>query len=254
MLFPRKEGQKRNHLPLSKRCTPGAQMDLCFMEAQRVLRERKVAKKAAARPRDEDASDGAGSDSSKDFGRAGKVRRGGSATMGNSLEPIRQNGPAPRPVVDTSSSPVKIGAPILKVSDPWLTMLLDGVKTWEIRGSTCLKDPGTTGAPHSRSAHSRPRSRPRLSNTFRLATVYLERIGDSQKVIHGALDFQASIGPLSPAQWTNGRAQHCVDESVRPYGERTFAWQFVNPRWFSTPKPSNSGGGQVWAKQCAPVA
>ena len=142
MLFPRKEGQKRNHLPLSKRCTPGAQMDLCFMEAQRVLRARTVAKKAAARPRDEDASDGAGSDSSKDFGRAGKVRRGGSATMGNSLEPIRQNGPAPRPVVDTSSSPVKIGAPILKVSDPWLTMLLDGVKTWEIRGSTCLKDPG----------------------------------------------------------------------------------------------------------------
>ena len=71
-------------------------------------------KKAAARPRDEDASDGAGSDSSEDFGRAGKVRRGGSATMGNSLEPIPQNGPAPRPVVDTSSSPVKIGAPILK--------------------------------------------------------------------------------------------------------------------------------------------
>lgn len=225
-------------------------MDLCFAEAQRYLKERKVAKNAAARSLDEDASDSAGSD---EFGRARKSQRnttaGGGATMGDSLKPIPQNGPAPRPVVDMCSSPVEVGAPILKVSEPWFTMLLDGVKTWEIRGCACLKDAGTTGAPHSRSAHSRPR----LSNTFRLATVYLERIGDTEKVIRGALDFQASIGPLSAAQWTSGRAQHCVDLSVRPYGERTFAWQFVNPRWFATPKPSGSGGGQVWAKQYAPV-
>ena len=102
--------------------------------------------------RDEDSSDDTGSDSSE---RACKSRRGpgqGDASMGNSLEPIPQNGPAPRPVVDMSSSPVKVGAPILKISEPWLTMLLNGVKTWEIRGCVCLKEEGTTGAPHARSA------------------------------------------------------------------------------------------------------
>ena len=81
--------------------------------------------------------------------------------------------------------------------------------------------------------------------------MYLERIGDEQKVLRGALDFQASIGPLSATQWRSGREQHCIDSASRLYGERTFAWQFVNPRWFVDPKRSGSRGGQVWAKQHA---
>ena len=84
-----------------------------------------------------------------------------------------------------------------------------------------------------------------------VAAVYLERIGDTQKVIRGALDFQASIGPLSAAQWTSSRLQHCVSSDERPYGERTFVWQFTNPRWFVEPKRSGSGGGQIWAKHYA---
>lgn len=77
--------------------------------------------------------------------------------------------------------------------------------------------------------------------------MYLERCGDTEKVLRGAVDFQACIGPLTAAQWLGGREQHCVDSVERPYGERTFAWQFTNPRWFAEPKRSGSGGGQVWA-------
>ena len=47
------------------------------------------------------------------------------------------------------------------------------------------------------------------------------------------------------------QAQHCVDSDELPYGERTYAWQFVQPRWFAEPKESCSRGGQVWAKQHA---
>ena len=229
-------------------------MDLCYAEAQRWLSERKAAKGAAARSRDEEeAGERAGESDSSDHsiaGRARKAHRGSArdASMGAKLEPTPQSGPGPRPMLDTSTSPIKEGAPILKVAEPWFSLLLDGAKTWEIRGSPCLKEGGTTGAPHARCAHSRPR----LSYwPFRLAAVYLERIGDTQKVIRGALDFQASIGPLSAAQWTSGRLHHCVSSDERPYGERTFAWQFTNPRWFVEPKRSGSGGGQIWAKHYA---
>ena len=44
----------------------------------------------------------------------------------------------------------------------------------------------------------------------------------TEKVLRGAVDFQACIGPLTAAQWLGGREQHCVDSVERPYGERTF--------------------------------
>ena len=37
-------------------------------------------------------------------------------------------------------------APILVVREPWYSLLLDGVKRWEIRGEACRKGPGTSGA------------------------------------------------------------------------------------------------------------
>ena len=50
----------------------------------------------------------------------------------------------------------------------------------------------------------------------------------------GALDFQANIGPLTKEQWLCSRSQHCVDGAELPYGDSTYAWQFVNARWFHT--------------------
>ena len=150
--------------------------------------------------------------------------------------------------VDFSETPLKDGAPILKVHEPWFSMLLNGEKTWEIRGVPCHKEPGATGAPHARCACPRPSL---TCSASALATVHLEKIGDTEKVLRGAVDFQASIGPLSISQWMSGREQHCIDSDELPYGERTYAWQFVRPRWFVEPKESCSGSGQVWAKQHA---
>ena len=53
------------------------------------------------------------------------------------------------PTIDMETEDVPTGASILKVQEPWLKLLLDGKKTWEIRGTTCEKPPGTTGARQS---------------------------------------------------------------------------------------------------------
>ena len=55
-------------------------------------------------------------------------------------------------IVETVETPMPDGAAILKVHEPWHTMLLNGVKRWEIRGEHCKKEAGTAGA------HSNTRS------------------------------------------------------------------------------------------------
>ena len=77
-------------------------------------------------------------------------------------------------------------------------------------------------------------------------SVYLARCGDAP-VLRGAMDFIACIGPLSQEQWALGRQHHCIEGAQMPYGKSTYAWQFANARWYSTPKASGSRGGQVWA-------
>lgn len=67
-------------------------------------------------------------------------------------------------------------ARILKVRAPWIDLILDGVKTWEIR-SGCGKTPaaGTTGAPSPAPSPARPpRPRPRVRR-FRTALTYRAR-------------------------------------------------------------------------------
>ena len=83
--------------------------------------------------------------------------------------------------------------------------------------------------------------------------VYLMECGvpAGERSIRGAVDFVHSIGPLTEQQWAAGRALHCIDSAELPYGDKTFAWEFTNARWFDEPFPDRSHGGQVWAKHYA---
>ena len=129
-------------------------MRKCFEEAQRVGLLRQVAKQEAVHPRDEPDGDEPPMQNSSDetdgpVTPARKVQR--IAQGGAELVPIQISDQRRQTVVvDSSTTPARDHAAILKVRDPWFTMLLDGVKSWEIRGDPCRKDPGTTGVPHAR--------------------------------------------------------------------------------------------------------
>ena len=156
MLFPRKEGQKRKDRPGGSFCTQHLVMRKCFEEAQRLGLLRQVAKREAVHPRDELDEDEptlpmqkSSDETDGPVTPARKVQR--IAQGGAELVPLQISDQSRQTVVvDSSTTPARDHAAILKVRDPWFTMLLDGVKSWEIRGEPCRKDPGTTGVPHAR--------------------------------------------------------------------------------------------------------
>ena len=156
MLFPRKEGQKRKDRPGGSFCTQHLVMRKCFEEAQRLGLLRQVAKREAVHPRDELDEDEptlplqkSSDEADGPVTPARKVQR--TAQGGAELVPLQISDQSRQTVVvDSSTTPARDHAAILKVRDPWFTMLLDGVKSWEIRGEPCRKDPGTTGVPHAR--------------------------------------------------------------------------------------------------------
>ena len=103
-----------------------------------------------------------------------------------------------------------------------MSLILDGHKTFEIRGRICNKTPGEK--------------------------IYIALSGGGGIVV-GAATFVTSHGPLSKAEYAAAGERHCVAGEALPYGGSTFAWELSNPMRFRTPVPFNHKRGVVvWAK------
>lgn len=128
----------------------------------------------------------------------------------------------PLPSVPVVEGVVPKGASILIIQDPWISLILDGHKTWEIRGQKCNKAPGET--------------------------IYLALSG-AGGVILGSATFAASHGPLSRDEYSSARARHRVAGESLPYGGSTYAWELKCPKRFRSPVMySHKPGVVVWAK------
>ena len=114
---------------------------------------------------------------------------------------------------------VPSGAAILKVQRPWIDLILDGRKTWEIRGQRSCKPP---------------------------QDIFLAPSGEGGIII-GSVKFVRCIGPLSREQWKDA-AKHCVGGTALPYGRNTFAWEVKDPVRFPEPAPfANESGPVTWS-------
>lgn len=114
------------------------------------------------------------------------------------------------------------GASILIIKEPWISLILDGRKSLEIRGQQCCKPAGER--------------------------IYLAQSGGGGIVL-GSAKFQVCMGPLTGSEWQATSARHCVAGKKLPYGCSTHAWQFDMPERFETPVPYHHKPGViVWAK------
>ena len=112
------------------------------------------------------------------------------------------------------------GASILIIQQPWIELILSGVKTLEIRGKICKKPGGER--------------------------VYLALSGGGGIVL-GSAEFVACHGPFSKAEWTSRRREHCVEAAKLPYGT-TFGWEVRKPQRFRAPvRYAHKPGVVVWA-------
>ena len=121
----------------------------------------------------------------------------------------------------TAVAAVPRGASILIVQEPWISLILDGYKTWEIRGQVCKKAKGEK--------------------------VYLALSGGGG-IILGCVKFVKSHGPLSRADYGAAAERHCVAGEALPYGGNTHAWELSSPVRFRMPVPyRRKQGVVVWA-------
>ena len=98
--------------------------------------------------------------------------------------------------------------PVLIIKPEWLELILAGEKRWEIRGARQRKHVGRT--------------------------VYLA--ASESAAISGRAELVACHGPLSKSEWEKSYELHRVPSGelahpshrcdVRPYGIRTYAWEF----------------------------
>ena len=130
--------------------------------------------------------------------------------------------PQPNAAVATIDGAVPRGASILIIQQPWISLILDGHKTWEIRGQVCNKPPGET--------------------------VYLALSG-AGGVVLGCANFVRAHGPLTAAAYGAAAERHRVAGSALPYGGSTYAWEFAAPKRFRNPvRYDHKPGVVVWAK------
>ncbi|BCB02541.1 ASCH domain-containing protein [Bacillus sp. KH172YL63] len=106
----------------------------------------------------------------------------------------------------------------LVIKSPWVDLILDGKKVWEIRGSN-TKIRGTVGLIKSGSG----------------TVVGTVKIVDSQE--------------LTLSQYRNGSARHGVESEASlqlPY-KRTYAWVLEDPVIYQTPRPyKHPMGAVIW--------
>ena len=117
---------------------------------------------------------------------------------------------------------VPSGASILIIQHPWISLILDGKKTWEIRGKPCNKARGDK--------------------------VYLALSGAGGAIL-GSATFVACHGPLTSSQYGDASQRHRVAGAALPYGASTYAWELKLPRRFKEPvRYHHKPGAVVWAK------
>ena len=107
----------------------------------------------------------------------------------------------------------------LLIRHPWIDKILDGKKTWEIRGS-----------------------RTKIRETIGL-------IPSASGTVAGVCDVVDCIGPLSAAMFR----QNAAKAGMRPGEARlghyrnTYAWLLANPRFLTNPVPyQHPSGAVIW--------
>lgn len=131
--------------------------------------------------------------------------------------PLFRDAPSPAGLQDVAISHALI------IREPWVSLILSGKKTWEIRGS----------------------------NTARRGRIGLIRSRSLSVVGHCVL--QDSIGPLELDDLLKFTEKHRIprDELLSaglPY-RRTFAWIMADPVYFETPRPyRHRSGAVIWAR------
>ena len=125
----------------------------------------------------------------------------------------------PTPCVQVKCVPA--GASVLIVQRPWIDLILDGRKTLEIRGKSCLKES---------------------------QTIYLALSGGGG-VVMGSVRYVRCHGPLTREEWHNSANQHLVAGGPA-YGRKTHAWEVAEPIRFPQPVPyKQKSGPVVWVTQ-----
>lgn len=106
----------------------------------------------------------------------------------------------------------------LLIKSPWIDLILDGKKNWEIRGS----------------------------NTKKRGEIGLIKSGSG--MVYGTVNIVESK-ELTLEEYQNGSHRHCVnsgDTSQLPY-KKTYAWVLNNPIIYETPIPyQHPMGAVIW--------
>jgi hypothetical protein len=110
----------------------------------------------------------------------------------------------------------------LLIREPWVDLILDGRKTWELRGS-------------------------RTSIRGRIALI---KAGFG--MIVGTCELVDAVGPLTKAELLRNKALHAVPTELivgsRRYAE-TYAWVLRKPRRLATPiRYAHPPGAVIWAR------
>jgi hypothetical protein len=104
----------------------------------------------------------------------------------------------------------------LIIDEPWLSKILDGQKSWEIRSRNC-NIRGQIGVVRKGSGH-----------------------------VIGTAEVVDSIGPLSRSEVQANTEKHCsTAERIFKRYESPYAWVLANPRRLRNPIPYNHKPGSV---------
>jgi hypothetical protein len=104
----------------------------------------------------------------------------------------------------------------LIIKDPWIDLILDGYKTWEIRGSN--------------TAHRG----------------HTELIMSGSGMIYGCADLVDSF-PMDLNMFKENRMKHCIDAERLTHYNQNWAWVFENNKRYHPLKPyKHPQGAVIW--------
>ena len=92
------------------------------------------------------------------------------------------------------------GAPILIIQQPSIGLILDGLKTLDVRPMQCRKKAGLR--------------------------VYFANSKRGSMIIGSAV-FQRCIGPLKTEEWISKAKEHCLASKDLPFGNSTYVWEVL---------------------------
>jgi hypothetical protein len=119
-------------------------------------------------------------------------------------------------------SPLLLPHSVLIIKPKWLALILEGIKTLEIRGTATTK----VGQ-----------------------VIYLAASGDARLV--ASCRVTACHGPLGRDEWVSLRPAHCVPDAARPY-RQTHAWEFSDVQRLLPPVPYVRKCGVVTWERLSP--